>query len=95
MEKKEIIERVLASGLPVGRACVRTGVARSTFYRWRRNGVEKRPHGASWNSLSSEDRALILAVSEGRTEAPPGGLGENNFCPLNSQPVIHSIFIPP
>jgi putative transposase len=68
MEKKEILERISTSGLPVGRACVRTGVARSTFYRWRRNEVEKRPRGASWNSLSSEDRALILAVSEEHPE---------------------------
>jgi putative transposase len=59
-ERKEIVDQVTASSLPVRQALSRLGLAKSTYYRWRshKEGIKPR---IPWNKLSSEEEAMVLA----------------------------------
>ncbi len=59
-EKKEILELVTASSLPVRHALSRLGLAKSTYYRWLRHKDRNQPR-QPWNKLSSEEEATVFA----------------------------------
>ena len=76
-EKREIIDLVERSSLPVRRTLDRLGIPKSTFYGWyeryREGGdaalQDKRPHcGAVWNRLPEKIRQSILTLALERPE---------------------------
>ncbi len=81
-EKREIIDLVERSSLPVRRTLDRLGIPKSTFYgryeRYREGGdaalEDTRPSGGKvWNRLPETIRQAILALSLGRTADPGSG----------------------
>jgi transposase len=76
-EKREIIDLVEHSSLPVRRTLDRLGIPKSTFYGWyeryREGGdaalVDSRPHcGKVWNRLPEKIRQSILTLALERPE---------------------------
>jgi RNA-directed DNA polymerase len=76
-QKAEILNLVAGSSLSTLRALSRLGLAKSTYYRWRkrqaegrledREGGSKRP----WNKLKPEEEEIILAGARERPELSP------------------------
>jgi len=60
LERKEIMDQVTASPLPVRQALTRLGLAKSTYYRWQSRKDKNKP-GIPWNKLSSEEEEVVLA----------------------------------
>jgi len=60
LERKEILDQVTASPLPVRQALARLGLAKSTYYRWQSRPAKSKP-AIPWNKLSSEDEEVVLA----------------------------------
>ena len=78
--KLEILRAVEGSGLPVRHALERLGVAKSTYYNWRRRfresgkqGLCDRPShkGRRWNQLLDRERKKILEIALLFTEWSP------------------------
>jgi putative transposase len=70
--KLEVLRAVQGAGLPVKQVLSQLGVARATYYRWRRSfrqrgqpGLHDRPpiHGRRWNQILPEERDKILEVA--------------------------------
>ena len=70
--KLEVLRAVQGAGLPVKQVLSQLGVARATYYRWRRSfrqrgqpGLHDRPpiHGRTWNQILPEERDKILEVA--------------------------------
>ncbi len=59
IERKEILDQVTASSLPVRQALARLGLPKSTYYRWQ-SSKEKRKPRIPWNKLSSEEEKVVL-----------------------------------
>jgi len=70
--KLEVLRAVQGAGLPVKQVLSQLGVARATYYRWRRSfrqrgqpGLHDRPpmHRRKWNQILPEERDKILEVA--------------------------------
>ena len=70
--KLEVLRAVQGAGLPVKQVLSQLGIARATYYRWRRSfrqrgqpGLHDRPpiHGRTWNQILPEERDKILEVA--------------------------------
>jgi len=69
-ERKEILDLVTASSLPIRQALSRLGLAKSTYYRWLRHKDRNQPR-PPWNKLSSEEEATVLAKAIDWPELSP------------------------
>jgi len=66
-QKQAVIEQVEAhrgQGRPVAEVLGNVGVARSSYYRWKKGQGEKKPRGASSYEITIEERKLIDEVKE-------------------------------
>ncbi len=59
LERKEILDQVSASQLPVRQASALLGLAKSTYYRWRSLPDKSKPM-IPWNKLSAKEEELVL-----------------------------------
>jgi transposase InsO family protein len=64
MERERVLKDIQASGLPLSLACKAAGISRSTHWRWKQSGDAPGQSRSSWNALSPQERAEILATSE-------------------------------
>jgi putative transposase len=66
-QKQAVIEEVEAhrrQGRPVAEVLGNVGVARSSYYRWKKDPQEKKPRGPSSYEITIEERQLIDEVKE-------------------------------
>ncbi len=66
-QKQAVIEQIEAhrgQGRPVAEVLGNLGVARSSYYRWKKGQGEKKPRGASSYEITIEERKLIDEVKE-------------------------------
>ena len=66
-QKQAVIEQVEAhrgQGRLVAEVLGNVGVARSSYYRWKKGQQEKKPRGASSYEITIEERKLIDEVKE-------------------------------
>jgi len=70
--KLEVLRAVQGAGLPISQVLSQLGIARSTYYRWRRSfrhrgrpGLHDRPsvRDRTWNQILPEERDKILEVA--------------------------------
>lgn len=75
--KERILALVAESSLPRRQVLAQLGLAKSTYYRWRRRQAEGRLEDERagprlpWNKLRPEERALILAHARASPELSP------------------------
>jgi hypothetical protein len=78
-QKQAIVELVAShrdQGRTVGEVLGSAGVARSSYYRWKRGNGEKRGERQSSYELTVEERGLIDEVKEQYPEYPIGAFRE-------------------
>jgi transposase InsO family protein len=70
--KLEVLRAVQGAGLPMTRVISQLGIARATYYRWRRNfrlrgrpGLHDRPprRDRAWNQILPEERDKVLEIA--------------------------------